>query len=127
MVPSLAFHVDAEGRGVGQLDGRGRIVGHHLVLSRDLVGHHPALAHVLQHEPEAELLAQPQHGHDVVGAVGVVVHHAGAVQHLQQHLQPQVALGAGLAALRRALLLGAIAGHDERDSTSAPVPEAPVE
>ena len=60
---------------------------------RDLVGHLPRLAHVLESHPEAELLREPQHGQDVVVAVGVEVDHALALEDLDERLQAEVAGG----------------------------------
>src|SRR5687767_3481905 len=56
----------------------------------DLVRHLPRLAHVMQHHAKAELARKPQRREDVVGAVGVKVDHAAAVQHLRQRLELQV-------------------------------------
>ena len=48
---------------------------------------------MVQHAAEAELLLQPQHGQDVVLAMGVMVHDALAVEHLDQRLETEVAFG----------------------------------
>ncbi len=48
---------------------------------------------MVKHHREAELLRQAQHGHDVVVAVGVVMHDALALQHLDQCFLGEVAVG----------------------------------
>ena len=48
---------------------------------------------MLDDDPEAELLLEPQHGGDVVVAVGVVLNDPVARQHLGQRLHAQVPLG----------------------------------
>ena len=45
----------------------------------------------MQHDAETELLGQPQHGQDVVVAMGVHVNDALAFKHLDQRFHPQIA------------------------------------
>ena len=63
----------------------------HLLAGRDLRRHLPGVADVLQHDPEAELLGEPEGGQDVVVPVGVEVHDALPVEHLAERLHAQVA------------------------------------
>jgi hypothetical protein len=56
----------------------------------DLPGHLPALRHVLQDGGEPELLRDPQGGEDVVVSMGVKVHRAPALEHLDERLHAEV-------------------------------------
>ena len=57
----------------------------------DFAGDLPRLADVVQDDRVAELLGDPEGGEDVVVAVGVVLHDALAVEHLDEFLQGEVA------------------------------------
>ena len=77
--------LDLVGPPVGERRGAGAVL-------RDLVGDLVALEHVLQRgDAEAEFLGDAQQLQDLVGAVGVRVHEALALEHLDQRLELEVA------------------------------------
>src|SRR6266540_4352934 len=67
------------------------------------------LGAVVDHQPVAELVGQPQGGGDVVGAVAVLAPGDLAAQHQRQRLPPQVALDR-LAVVAAALVLVEVVG-----------------
>ena len=56
----------------------------------DLLGDHPALADMVQNDPEAELPREPQDRHDIVVPMGVVMDHPASLEHLDETLEPQI-------------------------------------
>ena len=74
----------------GAIDERQR---HGNLLLRQHVRDAIALGRVLQHELEAELLADADRGQQVVGAVAVEVNRALAFQHLDERFESDVAIG----------------------------------
>ena len=57
----------------------------------DLLGHHPALADMVQHNPEAELLRESQDRHDVVVTVRVMMNNPPPLENLDEALHAQIA------------------------------------
>ena len=83
----------------------------------DLLGHLPAFADVVQHHAEIEFLRQPQHRHDVVMPVRVVVDNPLAIENLEQPLHSQITIGHLLRVIFRAFdLLLILLRFDEFDS-----------
>jgi hypothetical protein len=73
------------------------------------------VAHMMEDDPEAEFVAQPEHGQDVVVAVGVVVDDAPSLEDLDQRLHADVAIRLLLRVVRgRRELVAVLLRLDER-------------